>query len=389
MRKSFKYRIELSKTSEKRCLFWLDCCRILYNLALEQRVMVYKQSKKSLSYYDQQNQLPEFKKEFLEFKLVFSQTLTDVLIRLDRNYKGFFSRCKQGKGGFPRFKSKDRYNSFTLTQYGWKLKDRYLWISGIGKMKLYLSRPIEGKIKTVTIKRTLTNKWFVIFSCDEVLAKIFPTTDKVVGIDVGLTSFAVDSDGKVVDNPKFLKQALKELKVKQRILSRRKKGSKRRQQGRLQVAKIYEKVANQRKDFLHKTANYYINGYKRIVIEDLNIDKMVQNKRFSRSISDTSWGLFFNYLSYKAESAGRELIKVNPKNTSQVCSRCGELILKKLSQRIHSCPNCGLILSRDENAAKNILARAEPPGLKLQIRSWPENFSKFGRMPTQPSIILK
>ena len=294
------------------------------------------------------------KEAYPEFAVVGSQCIQDVLERLDKAYKAFFKRAKEGKAGFPRFKSFNRYNSFTLKQSGWKLEGRYLHLTKIGRLKLFLSRPIEGKIKTVTVKINSTGKWFVSFCCDEVQPKYFPQTDQAIGIDVGIKHFAVDSEGKVVENPKFLRKSLAELHVKQRTLSRRHRSSHRRRLARLAVARLHEKVSNQRKDFLHKVSNHYIRNYKYIAVEDLNISGMVKNRHLAKSISDASWNQFFIMLSYKAESAGRVLIKVDPRGTSQRCSGCGELVPKKLSERIHCCQNCGLILDRDENAARNI-----------------------------------
>jgi len=353
---SFKYRAKLSKETEANCNQWIEQCRILYNLALEQRISVYDQSKKSVSYFSQSGELPELRKAFPEFKQVDAQCLSDVLDRLDKATQLFFRRVKSGRGeaGYPRFKSRGRYSSFTLLQNSWKLRGRYLYLRNIGRLKLYLSRPIEGRIKTIDVKRTSTGKWFVSFSCDDVEPRQFPATDKSVGIDVGIKSFAVDSDGIITPNPLFLKQSLKQLRVRNRSLSRKVKGSNRRKTTKLQVAKLHEKVVNQRKDFLHKTANYYINNYKYIAVEDLNVAGMIRNPGFSRSISDSSWGLFFQLLSDKAAEADRILVKVNPYNTSQLCSNCGRLVPKLLSERTHSCPHCGLVLDRDENAARNI-----------------------------------
>jgi putative transposase len=357
MIRSFQYRAKLSKQSEAICVQWLEQCRILYNLALEQRIMVYQQSRKSFTGWDQMDQLPELKEGYPEFKQVHSLVLVDVLDRLDKAFKSFYRRCEQRNGnnvGFPRFKSANRYNSFTFTQSGWKLNDCYLHLSKLGKLKLFLSRPVEGRIKTVTVKRTVTGKWFVSFVCDNILPRIFPETNKEIGIDVGIKFFLVDSEGQKVDNPLFLKQSLNKLRVRNRRLCRRVKGSRRRNKARIQVAKTYEKITNQRKDFLHKTANYYIQNNKKIFIEDLNVSGMVQNKYLSRSIQDSSWGLFFQMLQYKAEEAGKEVVKVNPYGTSQNCSQCGEKVPKTLDIRIHRCPFCGCVLDRDHNAAINI-----------------------------------
>ncbi len=357
MKKTFLYRAKLSRQTEKACLAWLDTCRQLYNLALEQRVMAWKEYRKSIYGYDQVVQLPSLKKAFPEFKVVGSQCLQDVVERLDRAFKAFFRRVKKGeKPGYPRFKSYLRYKSFTLKQAGWRLNGRYLYINNIGRFKLFLSCPIEGDIKTVTIIRKSTGKWFVSFSCDDVPEKKLSPTGKDIGIDVGIKAFCVDSDGNKVDNPQFLKESLKLLKRRQRSLSRKKKGSARRHKAKYLVARTHEKVANQRKDFLHKTANQYIKHYDKIFIEDLQIKNMVRNRHLARSISDASWGMFFNLLTYKAEEAGRELATVIPNNTSQICSGCGEKVPKSLSIRIHKCPFCGLVLDRDENAAINIIA---------------------------------
>lgn len=355
MRRTFKYKIKISKPIETTCNQWLEQCRILYNLALEQRMMIYKQSKKSISCYEQINQLPEFKMAFPEFKLINSCCLQDVLQRVDKAYQRFFARVKlKQNGGFPRFKAINRYNSFTFNVSGWKFENEYLYLPKIGKLKLYLSLSIIGKIKSVTIIKSLTGKWFVCFSCEDVPIRFFPQTDKEIGIDVGIKSFLVDSEGTKVDNPLFLKNSLKKLRRQQRRLSRRVRGSQGRKEARLLVAKTYEKITNQRNDFLHKLSSKYIKENKKIFIEDLNINGMIKNHRLAKSINDSSWGLFFQLLTYKAEEAGRLVLKVNPNGTSQRCSGCGEKVQKSLAVRIHSCPYCGLLMDRDENAALNI-----------------------------------
>jgi len=357
MRKTYLYKAKINKQTEANCNQWIDLCRRLYNQSLEQRIKAYKEEGKFISAYSQMSQLPNLKKEHPEYKIVGSQCFQDVIQRLDKAYKSFFQRVKQGnsKVGFPRFKSQNRYDSFTLKQAGWKLEGRYLYIKNIGRFKLFLSRPIKGDIKTVTIRRNSTGKWFIAFSCDNVPVKEVPEVTANVGIDVGIKSFCVDSDGNQIQNPKFLKQSLKLLRRRQRSLSRKKKASVRRSKARLFVAKAHEKVANQRKDFLHKVANFYVEAYKTICIEDLDIKGMIKNRHLSRSIADSSWGLFFNFLSYKAEEAGRTVVKVNPNGTSQICSGCGEKVPKSLSVRTHQCPFCNLVLDRDYNASLNIL----------------------------------
>ncbi|NBJ17082.1 MAG: transposase, partial [Dehalobacter sp. 4CP] len=186
MKKTFRYRIRLSKSAETNLKNHLELCRQLYNLALEQRITIWKNYRKSISIYDQSKQLPDLKKAFPEFKQVNSQALQDVIERLGKAFDGFFRRIRKGqKPGFPRFRGYNRHDSVTLKQTGWKLEGRYLTITNIGKIKLFLSRPMEGEIKTVTICRTATGKWFVCFSCNNVAEKILPDTGRETGIDVG------------------------------------------------------------------------------------------------------------------------------------------------------------------------------------------------------------
>lgn len=359
MKKTFKYRIYSNRATITKAENWLNLCRRLYNAALEQRIAIYRQNKSSISCFGQINQLPDLKDGFSEYNEVGSQVLQEVLERLDKAYQGFFRRIKNGNGkaGFPRFKGKDRYNSFVLKQAGWKLDGKYLTITKVGKFKFRLSRLIEGDIKTVTIRRESTGKWYVCFSCDNVPEKKLPKLDRTIGLDVGIKSFCVDSDGNKIDNPQYFRQSEKLLRQRQRIFCRRAKGSHRRHKTRLLVAKTHEKIVNQRNYFLHKTANQYIANYGIIRVEDLNISGMVRNHHLAKSISDASWGKFFNLLSYKAEEAGRELIKVNPKNTSRKCSQCGIINQElKLSDRIWVCGVCGTVHDRDHNGAKNINA---------------------------------
>lgn len=355
MRKTFLFRAKINRNTEDNCDNWLDICREIYNSALKQRIDVFKETKKSVSVYDQCKQLTSIKKDYPYIKEVGSQVLQDVLERLDKAYKAFFRRVKTGENpGFPRFKNRQSYNSFTLKQAGYTLKGRYLYVKNVGRFKLFLSRPIEGDIKTVTIRRMPTGKWFVAFSCDNVSAKQIPPSNREVGIDVGIKSLCVDSEGGVVENPKFLRDSEKLLRRRYRKLSRRRKGSNRRNKARILIAVAHEKIVNQRKDFLHKVANKYIENFQTIYIEDLKIQNMVKNRHLSKSISDSSWGTFFEFLSYKAGNAGRNVIKVRPSGTSQRCSACGEKVPKSLAIRVHCCPSCGLKIDRDLNAAINI-----------------------------------
>jgi putative transposase len=356
MKKTFKYRIYANKETTAKSENWLRLCCNLYNACLEERIYAWEMQHKTLSGYDQSNELSDLKEGFPEYKEVSSQTLQDVVERLNRAYQAFFRRIKNGeKAGFPRFRSCKRYDSFLLKNTGWKLEGRKLLIKNIGQFSIKLSRKIEGDIKTITIRRTPSNKWFVCFSCDNVPEKVLPQSDKIIGIDVGIKSYLSDSEGRHIENPKWLRQAEKLLRRRQKILSRRVKGSKRRAKARLLVAKTHEKVDNQRNDFLHKLANEYVKNYGTIVVENLQIKNMVKNHNLAKSISDCAWGKFFEVLEYKAECADRLLLKENPCNTSKTCSSCGAINKAlKLSDRSWVCQACGILHDRDENASKNI-----------------------------------
>ena len=354
MKKSFKYRAYLNKKTKVNTENALNLCRNLYNICLEQRIMFYKYGKKSISCYDQMKQLPELKKEFTEYKEINSQTLQDVVERLDKAYQSFFRRIKNKKtAGFPRFKGKNRYDSFTLKQHGYKLEGRYLIVKNIGRFKLMLHRPIEGTIKIVTIRK-YCNKWYVCFSCDNVPLKILPKTGKKIGIDVGCLDFITDSNGNKISNPRFMKKSEDLLAIRQQKLSTKKKNSNNRKKAKILVAKVHEKLYNQRNDFQFKVANKLVKENDVICIEDLKFWK-TKYKNLNKSILDVSWFNFFNKLDYKAVEAGKIIVKVNPRNTSQMCSNCGTIVKKSLSVRIHNCPICKLTIDRDVNSAINIL----------------------------------
>ncbi len=364
MRRTFLYKAQVNRATEANALEWLERCRELYNACLEQRILAYRRRGKSFSFYEQKLQLKDIRAEFSEFNVVNHHVEQNVCRRVDSAFQAFFRRSKLGKAGFPRFKGRNRYDSFTLDYAkrtdafrgnGWKLEGRNLHITNLGRFKLFIDRPIQGDIKTVTIRRSSTGTWWVSFSCDNVPVREFPETDKSVGIDVGIESFCTDSDGNRFENPKHFDSAKKLLRRRQRSLCRKVKGSNRRNKARILVAKAHEKVVSKRRDFLHKVSKYYVDNYKEIHVEDLNIQGMVKNRHLSRAISDVGWGMFFNFLSYKAEEAGRTVVKVPPHGTSQICSSCGEKVPKKLSERMHCCPYCGLVLHRDHNAAINIL----------------------------------
>ena len=356
--KAFKYRIYPNKKARKAIEQTIYLCRNLYNAALAERNDSYEIEGRSLNYYDQANSLSFLKENCPSFKLVHSQVLQDVLRRLDKAYQAFFRRIKLGETpGFPRFQSANRYNSFTYPQAGYEIVKGKLKLSKIGSVRIFLHRPIEGKIKTCTVIRK-NGRYYACFSC-EVEAENFPLVGGMVGIDMGIKEFCVTSNGEVFESPKTYRKAERRLKQLQRSVSRKKKGGKNRKKAVRQLARKHEHVANQRKDIAFKTAKYLFDNYDLVAHEDLNISGMVKNHHLAKSISDAGWGIFFNILESKAKTnAGKRVVAVDPKYTSQKCSKCGELVPKKLSVRTHKCPYCGLEIDRDWNAAINILHKA-------------------------------
>src|SRR5262249_25949950 len=285
----------------------------------------------------------------------------DVLARLDRTYQAFFQRVQRGEGGkqagFPRFKSRygNRFHSFTFKEYGngARLDNGFLVLSKIGRIGIHWSRPLEGSPKTVTISKE-ADGWSVAFSCAEVPIQPLPPTGQETGIDLGLESFATLANGMMIHNPRCYRQAERYVAKCQRRVSRRKKGSARRRKAVCWLAKAHQRVRRQRQDFHHKTALALVQKYDTIYHEDLQVRNMLKHHHLAKSISDAGWSAFLGILSFKAANAGREVVAVNPAYTSQACSGCGVLVVKGLSVRWHSCPDCGTSLHRDHNAAKNI-----------------------------------
>jgi putative transposase len=359
MKKTYKYRLLANKSTFSKAAEWLVLCQNLYNAALEQRIKYYRQKGQTITCYSQIKQLPELRAAFPEYEELGSQVLQDVIERLDKTFKAFFSRVKNGgiKAGFPRFKSKDRYDSFTLKQTGWKLEGNLLNIRNIGRFKLRLSRPVEGNIKTVTIHRELCDHWYVCFACDNVPERKLAPSNKSVGIQMGNDYFLADSDGGRQEHPKYLQRAEKQLRIRQRMLSRRIKGSHRRQKARILLAKNYEKITNQRDYFLHKIANKYIANYGAIYVEDFDIKEIDKEHTLAKTVRDASWGKFFELLNYKAEDAGRSLIKVPYSEiASETCSACGAInsdIISRDGQWV--CSVCGVLHDSSSDIAKNIL----------------------------------
>jgi putative transposase len=353
--KSFKFRLNPTKKQARIFKETLDECRWLYNHLLEQRKLSHEELDLSLSKYQQLMFLPELKIDRPSLMTVHSQVLQETVARLDKAFQNFFRRCKSGeKPGFPRFRGFDRYNSFCYSQSGFSLDEKELKLSKIGNIRIIQHRPIQGKIKTCTIRRE-AEKWYACFSC-EIEAEASSNIEKSIGVDLGIENFATLSDGQQIENPRFFKSAEKELAKVQRKLSKCEKGSPERRKQKKIVSKVHERIKNKRTDFCHKISRRLVNEYQYICVEDLSISKMMQDSYLAKSIADVSWNQFTQFLTYKAEEAGRKLGVVNPAYTSQTCSQCGNREVKKLSERKHCCLICGYVDHRDINAAKNILA---------------------------------
>jgi len=352
MRRSSKYRLFPTATQAVAMQGQLNIARELYNACLEERRTCYRMTGKSLTYYDQANQLKEIRRERPDVATGNYSMLQAVCRRAHRSFENFYRRRKAGlKGGFPRFKGYHRWDSITFPSYrdGCSLTDARLYIQGIGQVKVKLHRAVEGTIKTVTLKREV-GKWYVVFSCDVGDPVPLPATGQSVGIDMGLTHFLTTDTGATVENPRPFKKAQGRLRVAQRALARCKKGSARRGKARRRIALLHQKVTNVRKDFHHKTARVLVDVNDTICHEDLQVANMVKNHSLAKAISDAAWSQFIAILTSKAEEAGRQVIAVNPRGTSQTCL-CGANVPKTLRDRWHECPACGLSLPRDQVSA--------------------------------------
>jgi putative transposase len=371
--KSYKYKLKVSRRVVEAFERTLSVCCELYNAALQERRDAWRVARVSVNLAAQSAQLPHVKAERADVADVYAQVLQDTLRRVDKTFQAFFRRVKAGqKAGYPRFKSCRRYDSFTYPQApkgeegfkqgGFRLTGNTLHLSKIGSVHVRLSRPVEGQIKTCTIKRE-ADGWYVIFAVEENQCRYFPKTGESVGVDVGIENFAALSTGEAIPNPQYLCKAERELKTAQRRLARRKKGSNRRRKAVQLLAKKYQKVTRQRRDFFHKLSLRLVREFDEVVFEDLNIAGLLKNHHLAKSISDAAWGTFILIHEGKAANAGRRVVKVPAAFTSQDCSGCGARVRKSLAMREHRCVSCGLVLHRDHNAAINIQGRADLSGM--------------------------
>ena len=361
MIKTFKYRLVPTRKQSAALEQTLESCRNLYNCALEQRKM------HRTGYYEQKRQVTDVRAEFPEYKNIHVHVLQRVVAKLDLAFQSFFRRINAGQTpGFPRFKGKDRFDSFAFNNTGFKLAGRYLQISKIGTVKLRLSRPLpEGStIKSLVVKRSGSN-WYACLAV-EFSPVHLPHSAAQVGIDVGVVQYATLSDGsEPIANPRFYQNSQAELRRSQRRVARRKKGSHCRRKAVTLLRKLHERIANKRNDFLHKQTTALIREYGTIGVENLNIAGMVQGN-CSKQILDASWGTWLRMLVFKAEEAGRRIVAVDPKFTSQTCPCCGYKDAKnRLTQADFKCLDCGFEANADFVASVNISARMEPLGVNV------------------------
>jgi putative transposase len=357
MAKVFRYRLRPTKAQIAKLNEQLELCRWVYNETLAMRKNAWEKEGKSVSYFETKRMLPIWKESKPELSSVHSQALQDVVLRVNMAFKAFFRRVQEGAkdSGYPRFKGKNRYDSISYPQSGFSIEGNKLWLSKIGEIKFWLHRPLEGYVKRLTIRRSATKKWYVSFLVEESINHLLGPSEKVVGIDMGITNFAVLSNGEFIENPRFLLTDEERLQSAQSKRDKLPKGSSERRKVTKAVNHLYERVANRRENFAQQLSRRLVNSYGVICFEELNITKMTQNHNLAKSILDASWNKLVQYTAYKAAEAGRKVVLVNPMNTSQMCSGCGQIVKKELSVRVHDCPYCGLTLDRDLNASRNIL----------------------------------
>lgn len=351
-----RFRLNPTKEQEQKLFHTFYLCRKLYNHALEERIVAYREKGVSVRYTDQQNRLPAWKREYPEYKEVHSQGLQNVLQRLDQAFVNFFEK----RAGYPHFKNKFRFRSITYPQArpGYFHEDSSVMLPKIGRVKMVAHQPFDPVAITMINVKFHAGKWYVNLTYVTESATLLTDIQSAVGIDLGLLSLIATSDGDVYQNPRWLQKGEKRLKRKQRQLSRKRKGSKNREKAQHELQGVHDHVTNQRKDNLHKISRSLVDRYDLIGMEDLPVKGMMKNHRLAKSIANASWGRLGISWDYKARNMGKQLIKVPPHHTSQLCSSgCGTIVKKDLSVRIHKCPVCGLEIDRDVNAAINILHR--------------------------------
>lgn len=373
MLKSYKFRIYPSEDQKAKLTRAFGCCRFVYNKALEHRKTLYETQKKSVSYNTLATDfLIPLKREFNFLQEAPAQALQQALRHLDCAYTNFFINKKGEKPGFPKFKSKFSRQSLSFPQKV-KVKSSTVILPKIGKVTAVIHRKFEGTIKTCTVSKEPTGKYFISILVDDHLPvppKV-PFGGKQIALDLGIKNFLTDSNGNIISNPKFYDKSLDKIRKIQRNLSLKTKGSKNYGKTKIKLAKIHEKICNSRDDFLHKLSSNIINDNQVIIIEDLAVQELMEksHKVMARNIGDVSWSIFTSMLKYKAEWKGKHLVQIGRfEPSSKKCSVCGKINTKlKLKDREWECSNCGIKHDRDKNAAKNILAIGLEQAKSLEI----------------------
>jgi putative transposase len=360
-RKTFKYRLYPTPTQARLLTQVLDVCRHWYNMCVEDRKLAWELEQRSVTKGQQEKTGIRYRAAFPKAQAVFSQTMQVVCDDVDKAYQAFFRRVKAGETpGYPRFKGYYHFDSFGFKQYGAgiKIDGRRLKIFGVGRVRVRWDRLIEGTIKTVRIRRT-AGKWYACFSCELPDSVPLEPTGQQVGIDLNVENLLTDSEGARRESPKHYCKAQRDLRLAQRAVQRKQKGSQNRRKAILRVQRLHEHIKNQRQDLLNKVAHDYTLAFDLIALEDLRITNVVRNRHLSKSILDQGWGYLRQRLTVKAANAGRTVVLVDPAYTSKTCSCCGQVFQDfDLSTRWVTCDSCGLSLARDHNAALNILKRA-------------------------------
>ncbi|WP_329238274.1 transposase [Actinoallomurus sp. NBC_01490] len=381
VRRSFKFLMRPTSRQQVALAACLEDHRVLYNAALEHRRTAYRKAGVSVRYGDQSGELKDIRADDQEGQGRWSfSSQQATLRRLDKAFAAFFARVKAGRApGFPRFKGRGWFDTVTWPKDGdgcrWDSQPEhptatFVRLQAIGHVRVHQHRPVRGQVKTISVKRQGT-RWYLILSCEDIPATPLPATGAVVGLDMGVASLVTTSDGEHLANPRHLAASAERLAAAQRDLARKKRGSKRRRKAVARVAALHAKVRRQRLDSAHKTALALVRDYDLIVHEDLRVANMTRSASgtveqpgrnvaaksgLNRSILDAGWGVFLSVLADKAESAGRELIAVEPRNTSRTCSRCGHCTPEnRRTQAAFACTACGHTAHADENAAINIL----------------------------------
>ncbi len=356
--KAFKFRLDPTPEQTTLLLKHFGCARYVYNHFLGEKQRHYLENKKTLNFNNTCKSLTELKKQEDKEWLneVNSQSLQAALKNLENAYQRFFKK----KSKFPRFKSKSsNSDSFHCPQNVETKRDKVFISKFRDGIKFRKHRELKGEIRSATFSKTPSGKMYASILCELPKEKHVQKTGKKVGVDLGLKDFLITSDGKKFDNPRFLKQFLKELKVQQQHLSKKKKGSKRREKQRLKVARLHEKIANSRTNTQHQISSFLVRNYDVVALESLNVKGMMANHRLARSISDVAWSGFVSKLEYKAEWHGKEVVRIETfYPSSKTCSCCGHIKSDlTLKDRVWTCTKCNTLHDRDTNAAKNILQR--------------------------------